>query len=418
MKVCTFLGHDDVYDTNVYEKMIEAITEIVEQEERVDFWIYGNESIRFRKETFNDYCFEAVEQVKQQNPTKPITITKIVKYEDEDAYNPMLDQYKIGVPPCFIDTILPAPSFPNPRKNDVTVIPKKIRRWVIEKSDIVICYLYCDFHDTKSSILKGARKQGKIIYDISDPKTAAYISREIRKKDDKIKSIMVGLSEEKTQSELARQLNLTTQYLRKMMHRCSFELRKQTIRRMLNLREREQYDKIRNSIPGAVIKEQTVSVLNTGTISSEKKAAFIQAVEYILYSGSITEVDILNDNVCSEYADILAKIARRFAVVQTVGITHFEEQRSMTREEWHNAASPLCPPYHAVYNIDTYTDDPKKQMQIAVHELLRRSKYCICSLDDPELAEIILSDMDARRTTLLLDISKTNNQRLAIEQRN
>ncbi|MCI8650747.1 MAG: hypothetical protein HFG20_11600 [Anaerotruncus sp.] len=103
MVTCTFLGHRDVYDRDIYERVLKAIYQIVEVNDAVEFLFA---EIR----GFYGLCILAALNAKRHHPQKAVTIT--IALESEKA--------SPAIPSCLYDRLI-FPSIPAPKnESDVT----------------------------------------------------------------------------------------------------------------------------------------------------------------------------------------------------------------------------------------------------------------------------------------------------------
>ena len=84
MFVCTFLGHKEVYDKDIYEKLARAVYGLVEEHDEAEFLFYN-------QGTFYDLCLAAVLEARQRFPQKRISITWVVPAEERERWQRLLD---------------------------------------------------------------------------------------------------------------------------------------------------------------------------------------------------------------------------------------------------------------------------------------------------------------------------------------
>lgn len=135
MTTCTFLCDDPVIDTYFYTRLQQAVLEIAEVHDDINFL--------FPSETGECMllCLCAVVEAKMAYPHKRIEITTVAnkwrqkRSVDEDWY----------FPDCIVDHLVVSSSLmacENDRK--YIRLRNRIDRWVIDRSDYVICYHYTD----------------------------------------------------------------------------------------------------------------------------------------------------------------------------------------------------------------------------------------------------------------------------------
>lgn len=63
MAICTFLGHTGVYDNGLYKKLSNAVCQITQQQDEIEFLIYS-------RGYFYALCLAASLEAKQQSPRR------------------------------------------------------------------------------------------------------------------------------------------------------------------------------------------------------------------------------------------------------------------------------------------------------------------------------------------------------------
>lgn len=150
MTVCTFAGHREVFQANIADKLDEAIAQIIE----------ADDSFRFLVGEMGDFdgmCSSAVRRAKRIYPDKQISLELILPYLTQE-----LNENKIYYETSYDDVIVPIELSGVHYKSAIT----KRNRWMIEKSDYLIAFVYRDFGGAYTT-LRYAEKKGLQIINLA-----------------------------------------------------------------------------------------------------------------------------------------------------------------------------------------------------------------------------------------------------------
>lgn len=164
MATCTFLGHKEVHDKDIYEKLARAVYGLVEEHDEAEFLFYN-------QGTFYDLCLAAVLEARQRFPQKRISITWVVPAEERERFAADLAGGRGNLPPCVADRV----AAPPPVSGSPVTAHKKIERWTIQQSTHLISYLYFAFCAPENRQYFYARAAGLTVLDMTSPETAARI---------------------------------------------------------------------------------------------------------------------------------------------------------------------------------------------------------------------------------------------------
>lgn len=382
---CSFLGRYNIYESKLYEKLKKAIDSIAQEQDGIDFLFYSNGG-------FFDSCFLAAWEAKQVYPDKEITITVVRDNEEATEYVYNAEQGETVIPPCIIDKVIVAPPFSI--SQNYVARQKKMRRWLIEQSTHIISYLYEGFHEAEYQQYKYAKHRGAKIIDVTDAETAAYIAQSIDTLEEREQKIIRSLESGKTLNEIAAGFGVSSSAIRETLKHACRHLRERTARRA--------YKMFVQNAKFPII----CSIFLMGNANYQSLVTFEQAALYLAKNCGVTQFNILQEYCHSGYAYVLKKLSESNQSMHLIAITHYPDFKRMTKEEWHNAASPYCPPCHAVENIDTYTDDPQEQTEKAIGALIEQSDFCICYLADNPLKEKVGKHIATAGSVKLLDLSR------------
>ena len=147
MAVCSFLGHWDIYDADIENRLQAAVDKVVNRNESVEFWLYPH------GEFFN-YCLLAVLRARTRCPRR-VRIRLVV---NERQYTDIMEQKPGSIPACMADSITMF-HMEYPSQRDWAIPYKGFLRFVVEKSDYVISYLYQKLYDPENHVFSFAEKR-------------------------------------------------------------------------------------------------------------------------------------------------------------------------------------------------------------------------------------------------------------------
>lgn len=150
MTVCTFAGHREVYQANIADKLDEAISRILKNDNCFRFLVGGIGD-------FDGMCSSAVRRAKRNYPNKQISLELILPYLTQEL-NENKSYYEIS----YDDVVVPIELAGVHYKSAIT----KRNRWMVEKSDWMIAFVYRDFGGAYTS-LRYAEKKGLQIINLA-----------------------------------------------------------------------------------------------------------------------------------------------------------------------------------------------------------------------------------------------------------
>lgn len=148
---CTFAGHREVYGRNVESSIEFAIESILKKDNSFVFY-FGDMG------EFDKMCSAAVRTAKRRHPELDIKLMVVLPYmmakvnTDKDFYKNLYD-----------DIIIPMELSDAHYKSAIT----KRNRWIIDRSDCLIAYVYRDFGGAYTT-LKYANRMNKEIINLAD----------------------------------------------------------------------------------------------------------------------------------------------------------------------------------------------------------------------------------------------------------
>lgn len=387
MKICTFLGHMRVYDSNIYQKLIETIQGIVKTDDEIEFWFsstYG---------TFYEICLAAAYHTKQCYPQKKITTTVVVTLPNRAEVITKLKQGSIKFPPYFVDRVVSLPSVPDQKnERNFSLAYKKIERWLLRRSSYLITYLYPAFCEPEMRHILYAKNRGVQIVDITNQATTDAIMESLNLLPEKEQFIVQKLLEGESFVGIGRHFGITGNAINQKAH-----LAAKSLRGYADARLRQEY------------KEGTSNPLNCSIFSMgpaiyNSVISFKRDVSFLLNKFHVRRFYIASEYAHSEYMNILRRYSEtfRYSDIEIVVVTHYPE---MAAAEWEGIEAKLSPVCHRIENIEPQGKTIRSQIWQATKAMIEQSDFCICDLSTSYLSKSIIRYAQKRKKAIW-DISK------------
>lgn len=166
MITCCYLGHDSAYDRDLYQRLLDAVIELTE-DQPVRFLATWR-SYYSRTEKYNPQAlyYRAILEVRERFPDRGITISYVLdtREESETWLPDSLDKR---------DTVLIIPyDFGNTNPNEIGERVNRQMRLLLAQADVVLRYVYPLLQGGYSQLSKFAERRGKKFLDITNRKTA------------------------------------------------------------------------------------------------------------------------------------------------------------------------------------------------------------------------------------------------------
>ena len=382
MFVCTFLGHKEVYDKDIYEKLTRAVYGLVEEHDEAEFLFYN-------QGTFYDLCLAAVLEARQRFPQKRISITWVVPAEERERFAADLAGGRGKLPPCVADRV----AAPPPVSGSPITAHRKVERWTIQQSTHLISYLYFAFCAPENRQYFYARAAGLTVLDMTSPETAARILEGAAALPEREGLALRGALEGRSHREIGEILGISSSAAQQLSQRAGRSLRRAARQRLVGLWGQEPAPPVQ------------CGIFALGPLTYESLSAFEQAVRFLWDRYHVRQFNIAAEYCRSGYINVLRRIVSPGAGwdVQLVAITHCPE---MPEEAWKETVSSLIPPCDAVENVDTQARRPRAQWLRTAKAIIERSDFCICNLSDQPLADSIGRHASKVQGAKLLDLGK------------
>ena len=150
MTACTFAGHREVFLSSVKQDIDNALSEMVQTEDEYVFYSGGMGD-------FDIMCEAAVRRLKKKYPHLNIHLKLVLPYmtnqinRDKEYYEAKFD-----------DIIVPMELMGTHYKSAI----KKRNRWMVDRADVVLAYIYRDFGGAFDTV-KYASRQGKRVLNLA-----------------------------------------------------------------------------------------------------------------------------------------------------------------------------------------------------------------------------------------------------------
>lgn len=144
---CTFAGHREVYGRNVISSIELAIESILKKDS--SFIFYSGDMGEFDK-----MCSSVIRTAKRQHPELNIKLVVVLPYmmtkvnTDKELYTQLFD-----------DIVIPIELIDAHYKSAIT----KRNRWIVDKSDCLIAYVYRDYGGAYSTMKYAYRTKKEVI---------------------------------------------------------------------------------------------------------------------------------------------------------------------------------------------------------------------------------------------------------------
>lgn len=227
MIVVSFLGHELFYDSNILEKTKTIIKKIVSSDNEIEFLFhnYGE---------FYKLCYDLVKEEKENLTEKKITMTIVSEHpSDWDSWQ---HRYKGFVFEDFDKWVCPF------NKKEIAKFSffQRCCLWSMEKSIVLVSYVYCDLDTRLSKNFKIASKSNLLLIDLTSKETQTTIDELILSFDEKQQFILRKRKEGATLKKIGFEVTVTTERVRQIEERLRRVLRESLY----------EYKKLANGIEG------------------------------------------------------------------------------------------------------------------------------------------------------------------------
>lgn len=278
MAVCSFLGHLNIYDTEIDSMLQNAVESMVSENGKTDFLL-------FLCNDFYSRCFLTVLKAKARHPEE-ITITLVLPENDYRRHKTG------GIPLCMVNRII----FPDPNDCESSGY-RKVIQWLIRQSTHLISCLYTAFYEQENHILAYAQRIPELhILDIANADTAQAILERKPNMNDRERFIYERISGGGSPKEIAEALGISVGRLRQVFqHGC----------RILRESMRIRYHHL--SAEKGKQQKSVCSIFSVGEVTYESLKTFDYLISFLLSRCDVTHFEISAEERHSGFMYVLGK---------------------------------------------------------------------------------------------------------------
>lgn len=362
MAVCMFLGHNDYFESNINEKIIDAVETVVQQENEIDFHFINTDI----SEKFPHLAILAVHKAKFRYPQKKITITCVTHYEDREWFVKTLKTNCAYLPSSFIDRVISYPFMPVPKTNpnDCTFATRQIRQQEVLQADYIISYVYSTLDTPLNRRLSAGKRNGAVILDVANEDTNLYIIEATNLLPPRQKYIHQAFINGQPIKQIGESLGVSPNAIRPHLHKSS-----RTIQKYLRDRMFQQLQANRPTGP------HICCLPLMDTVSDCAMKPLNKAIDYLIKNNLVTNFVIMQEYPALEQIFALQDFIQRFT--------------------GNNLPVQIC---------TTKAGNTQQQMLLEIKELIEQSDFCICDLSATPYAKEIIQFAGSARRAIIIDI--------------
>lgn len=372
MAVCSFIGHEEVYDADIGSRVQLAINQIVENQDSVEFLIYPHGE-------FYNICLLAVLRARTYQPQK-VTITLVV--QEGHQFASALDYLTDKTVSLY---------FEPPKKTDATFLHKKMLRWLIDNSTHLITYIYDRLYDPDNRLPK--KQPVPKLISVSTPETEAAILEAVPHMREQEQIVFQRVQEDYTLKAIGQVLGVSYERARQLLYLGCRTIRKHLRHRWRECRTSEQRRR-----------KHTCGLFALGEVSQGSLDRFKNVVDFLETTYGVGCFYVDQGLARSEYISALTEYSRKFHITAMV----YDQLLAGSGDMLNDLAKLLCPPCHAMGCV-SYADPKSITGSFCViADLMERMDFCICDLSAMPHAERIRTYAAHTNRTVLLDMGGVN----------
>ncbi|MCI9414529.1 MAG: hypothetical protein HFJ79_05040 [Clostridiales bacterium] len=387
MTTCYFLGHENPYDLDLFQRIKGAVNSIVIKEDSINFIFY-------RTGVFFSYCLAAVLEAKQTYPKKTILMTRVTEDNEEDEERKlMLNCYQL--PRCVFDKIFHPLAEKEVDKATVKYW-KRVERTLIRQSKYLICYHYPKLRDFFSDTFSLVVKQPDLqIINLASEETTYFVQEAVNHLPISEKTVIEKVDQGYTMKNLADEAGVTVTAIRAKDTRGRMRLRALASERY----QRQQG--LQGFVPFTCAAVLPVSSRKMGSpvISN------LRCVMSFLIRSFNVRTFLIEQNDCPSALVGELKWLTIMEGVKLVVATHFASQADA--DQW-SMENGYIPPICTIMNFDPDTRVKRLQYLKTIAEMMNRSQFLICAVDEENpMNNGIQQCIKKHKNTILFDIQQS-----------
>lgn len=339
MIICSFIGHDGVYDGDLEERLQAAVDQVVSEGGPVEFWIHV-----IVNDTFFSRCLLAALRARTQYPER-VTITLVRMHGWSD------------IPACMYDRVI-SPQVPEPSSRTLVGSYKKKLQWLIQNSTHVISYIYEGLFDSNMPVVRV--KSWQTLIDISSPETKAVILEGAEGMTAQEETVFRARSGGSTLAEAGALLGVGGERARRLLQQGCVALRKKLLIRSAVM-QRQTENKL----------ERACGLMALGEATYESLCAFKRLAAFLIFTYGIKKFYIAQADVHSAFSFAL-KLVTNGKAPQMIAVAGGEAA------ERYDLERRFCPPCDAVVCVSSGDPEAGAGDLDVMSDLLGRTYFFIC----------------------------------------
>ena len=391
MAICSFFGHNDVYDPDIDNMLQSAVEKVVDENETVEFLVYQHGR-------FYNRCFLAALKARSRYPGK-VTIAIVLHEEYFEGRGMYAWNKHSWIPFCMVDRIIipPVDEFITDvaKRRDTTLSYKWMIRWLLPRSTHVISYLYRDLFGRENRLFDRAEAMPTLtIIDISCSETVQAIAERVWHIPDRERLVYQAISAGHECRHLAEQMGLNrtrvSQILSNGCRRIGEHLNWRDLKTLYTDKEK-----------------RSCSIFFADQITKDILKNFNAIIDFLI---EVFEVRNFYIEASRSRSKLVTQIKRHLipgrplrilAVIDGAG-SDTEDDAELEME---NIMTRVCPPCDAAVCID-HADSSLAGPLGVIPDMIDLSDFCICDFSEIPPQVNLQKYITRSKGTILLDVNK------------
>lgn len=380
MAVCSFIGHENVYDLDMDSRIHAVVDRLVTEHKAVDFLIYP-------KGVFSYIFLLEVLKIRTQYPQK-VTIIFVSEYSSPENMRSYERSY------FYISDKIVAPNIPESKKNDPTLEHKKMLQWIIQSSTHIISYFYDTLHDTNNLSVHG-EKTLEISLTTRETKAAILEASSLMNENEQL--IFQKVNDGCTLKEAGNVIAVGRERARQILQHGCRTIREEMKRRYSRaLAAKQKRGK------------RTCGLFALGEATYDSLVCFKHIMDFLICTYNVGNIYVEQMYARSGFLFALVNASVSLRALHEVHITALAGGGSLSEdsEDPNGANAILCPPCHAVGYVGRANSENSTNDFDVIADMIERTDFCVCNLSTTPYAEKIRKYAIKTKRTILLDISR------------
>ena len=388
MAICTFVGHNALYDDDIYKRTVGAAFEVAKQNDTVEFQFFWK-----GKHSFSRISLVAALDAKAHFPQKEITITLVTRPNHYNQLLQELQQGDAGIPACLIDKVI-APGVGDTHRSNRNIGTgvNMIERWMLSRSTHLISSLYLALYDEENWQYEYAEKKGVTILDVCSELTMQFVRDGFASLKDGQGLVLAERQAGSTRKEIGERLGISSGAVKTIEQKAIRALRWYVITRASENRHSWKPQE-----------PDVCSIFSLGPVTCQSLCLFGQAVRFLVETYGVNRFHIISDYCSSGYMSMLKRETKGVPHACIIGVANMPD---MDEQEWGDYKAQHIPPCNRVENLNIPVSGARREELSVLAHLIEHSKFCLCNLSENMFAGDIRYYVAKSRGAVLLDIGK------------